>query len=82
MKNEEIKRALSVILDKIDSNITNAWNDKLEDAQTVVTLEDFKKIPDEDDVPMGYDCDEDEDELGVVRYNGWLEELIKLRDEL
>ena len=82
MSNEEIKKILTAILDKIDSNITTAWNDKLEDAQTVVTLEDFKKIPDEDDVPEGYDCDEDEDELGVVRYNGWLEQLTKLKDEL
>lgn len=68
MRNEEIKRALSVILDKIDSNGIDAWEDDMENTKTVVIMEDFVKGVDDD--------------TELIEYNGWLEELIKLRDEL
>lgn len=68
MRNEEIKRALSVILDKIDSNGIDAWEDDMENTKTVVIMEDFVKGVDDD--------------TELIEYNGWLEALIKLRDEL
>lgn len=68
MSNEEIKKALTVILSKIDSNIIDAWEDDMENTKTVVITEDFEKGMDDD--------------AELIEYNGWLEELNKLKDSL
>lgn len=60
MSNEEIKKVLAVILDKISDNTVTAWNDELTEAQDAVIT----------------------GNLGDEEYNGWLEQLTKLKNEL
>lgn len=68
MSNEEIKKRLAEILSKIDANTIDAWEDDLENCKTVIITEDFEKGTDED--------------AEHIEYNGWLEELTKLKNEL
>ncbi len=79
---ETIREKLEAIINKAQNNITSAWNDRLDDTSDVVILQDFKKRIDEDDAHEGYDCDEDAEDLGLIEYNGWFEDLVALVEEL
>lgn len=69
MEKELITKKLLGILNKINRNEINAWEDNLEDTKSVIILEDFSKN------------DSDENEFNPeleFKYNGWYEDLTDL----
>ena len=59
----EEKKELEEIIKQINENEINAWEDNLEGTSPVVIIDDFDKGVDKPD---------------VIKYNGWLERLLKL----
>lgn len=67
MSKEEIKAEIKRILEKIQGNMTSAYEHDLNGTREVVVLEDFNsssKI----------------EEIEETKYNGWLEDLMKLAE--
>jgi hypothetical protein len=62
-----MKEKLKAILEKIQKNQIDAWEDGLEETRSVVILEDFDRG---DDIPF------------IVKYNGWLEDLEKIIENI
>lgn len=62
--------ALQSVMDKISDNRIQAWEDQLEDTKAVVIIEDFSK-----------NCDSNDPEL-EFKYNGWVEDLQELLNNL
>ena len=72
---QKIKRALELILEKIEANTDRAWEDDLENCLDVVILEDKDNL--EYNLEMGMDEVRD-----TNKYNGWLKDLKDLKDVL
>jgi hypothetical protein len=61
-----VRAELIAILDKIKENTIDAWEDSMEETKSVVILEDFDKGPED----------------FIYKYNGWIKDLINLKNKL
>jgi hypothetical protein len=68
MTNLEIKHKLDIIISKISDNTIWAWNSNLEETTEAIATEDYYGNLN--------------DTEPSVEYNGWLEDLDKLREEI
>lgn len=75
MKNETILAKLTEIINKINNNSIDVWEDNLADTKPVVILADFSKNAEDEESNL-YEPELD------FKYNGWLEELEALEKEL
>lgn len=75
MKNSEILAKLKAIIEKMNDNNINAWEDNMEETASVIVLQDFNKNCEDEEHP-------DYDPELEVKYNGWADDFEALVKEL
>jgi len=69
MTKKEVKKELEVILRKVGLNTIEAWHANLESTVPAACMD-------------NYYGDAGDSDMVTVRYNGWLEDLLNLKDKL